>query len=88
LLSHPVEEANLVVDLLLSFGGKAVDEIVDRLNAVPVSVVHGLHDGSLGIGNEPGDFEGRDASSPGRFSTRLESVLCTAREVPFGAPSM
>lgn len=48
--SHPVEQADLVVDLLLSFRGQAIDEIVDGLNAVPVPVIHGLHDGSLGAG--------------------------------------
>jgi hypothetical protein len=43
--SHPVEQADLVVDLLLSFRGQAIDGIVDGLNAVPVPVIHGLPDG-------------------------------------------
>jgi hypothetical protein len=72
---HPIEEADLVVDLLLSFGGQAVDEIVDGLNAVPVPVVHGLHDGSLGAGDELGDFGRRSAVEGGREAFEILRAL-------------
>ncbi len=40
-----IQEADLVVDLLLSFRCEAVDEVVDRLPAVLVAVVQSLHVG-------------------------------------------
>jgi hypothetical protein len=73
--SHPIEQADLIVDLLLPFGGQAVDEIVDGLNAVAVPVVHGLHDGSLGTDDELGDFRRRSAVEGGREAFEILRVL-------------
>jgi hypothetical protein len=40
---EPVEHSDLEVELLLSFRGQRIDEIVDGLDAVAVPVVHRLH---------------------------------------------
>jgi len=42
-VGDPVPQAALEVDLLLPLWGEPVDEAVDRLPAVGIAAVHGLH---------------------------------------------
>jgi len=63
-VADPIQQADLEVDLLLPLRGKAVKEVVDRLPAVRVALVHGPHgvrgtrsgrDGAEAIPGSPGE---------------------------------